>query len=330
MVAHGYLLPTRGVVLSADGPETLTALVESDVVGLARRAETLGFDGVWAGDSVLAKPRLAPLTTLAALATATDAVRLGTAVYLPALRHAVTFAHRAATLDLLAGGRLALGVGVGVRPTERTEHEQLGVDFERRGRRLDETLEVARALWTGEAVAHAGEWYDLSDASIGFGPVGDLPVYAASAAFDPARGFPRPVRERIAHRADGWLPIAIPPATYEAGLERAREAVADAGRDPAALEPAYYQDVVIADTEAEALDEARAFLRAYYPDDELTYLPEEPFSDDRLRERGVFGPPERVREHVDRYADAGVERFVTRFPASDQRGQLRRFADVIG
>ncbi|MFW6384641.1 MAG: LLM class flavin-dependent oxidoreductase, partial [Halodesulfurarchaeum sp.] len=68
MPSYGYLLPTRGVVLSSDDSSTLAAKVESDVVGLARRAEALGFSGVWVGDSVLAKPRLDPLSTLAAVA----------------------------------------------------------------------------------------------------------------------------------------------------------------------------------------------------------------------------------------------------------------------
>lgn len=328
MTAHGYLLPTRGAVFGSDSTATLAAAVESDVVGGARRAEALGFDDVWVGDSVLAKPRLEPFTTLSAVAAATDAVGLGTAVYLPALRNPVHIAHQTATLDQVSGGRLSLGVGVGVRDVERREAEQLGVDFARRGARLDETLDVLSALWEGTPVTHDGDFFSLDEASIGFSPVSTPPVYVASAAFDPKQGFPRPIRERLARRGDGWLPIAISPESYAAGLDAARDAVADAGRDPSALDAAFYHDVVVADTEEAALEQAREFFLSYYPEDEQMYEQED-LTDDQLKRRGAFGPPEAVAEHLDRYRNAGVERFVTRFPARDQRTQLRRFADLL-
>jgi alkanesulfonate monooxygenase SsuD/methylene tetrahydromethanopterin reductase-like flavin-dependent oxidoreductase (luciferase family) len=224
---------------------------------------------------------------------------------------------------------LRLGVGVGVRPTEREEQEALGRDFEQRGRRLDETLDLLDSLWTGEAVTYEGETVSLDDAGIGFGPLSTPEVYVASAAFDPAKGFPRTVRERIGAHADGWLPISMSPESYAAGLDAARDELRESGRNPDSLDPAFYQDVVVADTEEAALAQARDFLTSYYPPEELTYLLEDSFSDEQIRRRGVFGPPEMVREHLDRYAEAGVETFVTRFPATDQREQLRRFRDVL-
>lgn len=110
---------------------------------------------------------------------------------------------------------------------------------------------------------------------------------------------------------------------YDSGLERARDLVDGAGRDPSAFDAAYYQDVVIAETEAAAIEEARDFLERYYPS-------WGPLSDDDIRGRGAFGPPDVVEDHLEQYADAGVERFVTRFTAADQRGQLRQFADIVG
>lgn len=329
MPDHGVLLPTRGVVIGSDGPAELATRVRADVVDLAARAEALGYDSVWVGDSVLAKPRLEPLSTLAAVATRTDAVGLGTAVYLPALRDPVHVAHGTATLDQLSGGRLSLGVGVGVRPAERAEQAQLGVPFERRGAILDESLAAVERLWTGEPVDFDGEFVSLEGATIGFGPVEPPPVYVASAAFDPAEGFPPRIRDRLATRAGGWLPIATSPASYAAGLERAREAVATAGRDPAGLSAAYYQDVVVAETEAAGLERAREFLVQYYGADSPAYRPDGALDDDQIRRRGAFGPPSAVRAHLDRYVDAGVETFVTRFPSLDQRGQLRAYAQLL-
>lgn len=324
MVSHGFVLPTRGVVLSADDSLEQTARVQSEVIGLARRAEALGFDGVWAGDSVLAKPRLEPLSTLAAVGGATESVTLGTGVYLPQLRHPVHVAHQTATVDQVSGGRLALGVGVGVGEGVAAEHDQLDVPYERRGALLDEGLEILEGLWSDDPVSVDGEFFELEDADVGIRPSGrSPPVYVASATFDPRDGFPRRIRDRIAARGDGWLPIGLSPEMYAGGLDRARDIVDDAGRDPAGFDAAYYQDVVIAETEAAAIEQARDFLDRYYPSwGEL--------SDDDIRRRGAFGPPSVVADHLERYVDAGVETFVTRFTATDQREQLQRYADIVG
>lgn len=328
MVDFGYLLPTRGIVSSSDGSAELTARVQSDAVDISRRAESLGFDSLWVGDSVLAKPRLEPLSTLSAVSTATESVDLGTAVYLPNLRHPVHVAHQTATLDRLSGGRFSLAVGVGVRPPEREEMEQLGVEFERRGAMLNEGLSVLRDLWSGEPVSIDGEFYDLSEASIGFQPCRPPSVYVASAAFDPRKGFPRTIRERLAEHADGWMPISMSSETFAAGAENLGELLEDAGRDPGRFDRAYYIDVVIDESEAAAIDQARAFLKRYYGG-QVSYDSDEAFSDEDVRERGVFGPRERVAEYFAEFADAGVEEFVVRFTADSQREQLNRFAPLL-
>ncbi len=104
--AVGYLLPTREIVMAQATPDC------SRIMELAESAETLGFDSIWVGDSILARPRLEPLTTLAAAASRTNQVKLGTAVLLPALRHPVVLANEVANLDLLCNGRLILGLGI--------------------------------------------------------------------------------------------------------------------------------------------------------------------------------------------------------------------------
>lgn len=318
MAEHGYVLPTRGVVLESDSALEQSARTHGSVVELARTAETSGFDAVWAGDSVLAKPRLEPLSLLAGIATVTNAVDLGTAVSLPHLRHPVNVAHQAATVDLLSGGRLSLGVGVGSGGAVATEHDQLGVEFEKRGKVLDETLDIVRELWDGSVDAYNGEFVSLEDADIGLRPPGSLPVYVASATFNPRKGFPEPLHRRIATHGNGWLPIAKSLEMYAEGITRAREIVSEADRDESAFSAAYYQDIVIDESRESALKQAREFLTAYYPEwGEL--------SDEQIERRGAFGPPSVVEEHLQAYAEAGVERFVTRFPTTDQRVQLRRY-----
>ena len=142
----GYLLPTRERVMA--GQPQAAPLLE-----LAERAERLGFNSVWAGDSLLARPRHEPLTLLAAVASRVRRVDLGTAVLLPALRNPVLLAHQVATLDQVTEGRLILGVGIAADvPNIRQEFTAAGVPFEKRVGRLLEGLRLARSLWSGKAV----------------------------------------------------------------------------------------------------------------------------------------------------------------------------------
>jgi alkanesulfonate monooxygenase SsuD/methylene tetrahydromethanopterin reductase-like flavin-dependent oxidoreductase (luciferase family) len=156
----GYLLPTRERVMEGR-PET------APLLELATRAERLGFDSVWVGDSLLARPRHDPLTLLAAVAAQTRKVALGTAVFLPALRNPVVLAHQLATLDQISEGRLVLGAGIASDvPNIRAEFAAAGVSFEGRVGRMMEGLRLARALWTGKPVDWQGRW----PVQGGFGP----------------------------------------------------------------------------------------------------------------------------------------------------------------
>src|SRR5919204_4976370 len=119
-VEFGVLLPTREALMSGR-PET------GPLLALAERAEGAGFDSVWIGDSVTARPRHEPLTLLAAVAARTRRVRLGTGVLLPALRNPVVLAHVVGTLDRIAAGRVILGVGIAaVTPAIRKEFAAAG------------------------------------------------------------------------------------------------------------------------------------------------------------------------------------------------------------
>lgn len=323
MVTHGFLLPTRLSVMASDTPSTLAAKTESDIVSLAGRAESLRFDSVWVGDSVLAKPRHEPLTTLAAIATETESVFLGTAVYLPPLRDPVNVAHLAATVDHLSGGRLCLGVGSGstgnLGSSVKHEYEEMGIPWDDRGDLLDEQLDVITGLWEGE-VEYDGDFLSYDGASIGFEPVRSPPVLVGSTVHE-TKGVLEAVRERVAAHGDGWFPAMASADALAHAREQIDATLETAGRDPDSVETVYYQDVLIADSEEEALDKERAFIEEYYPGMSVT--------DDELRRRGVFGPPEEVADHLAEYEAAGVDRFVTRFPIENQREQLQRYATLF-
>ena len=148
----GYLLPTREQIM--EGRPDAAPLLD-----LAARAEALGYDSVWVGDSVLARPRHDPLTLLAGVAGRVPRVALGTAVLLPALRNPVLLAHQVATLDQVSEGRFILGVGIARDvPNIRAEFAACGVPFEKRVGRMMEGLRLCRALWSGEAVDWDGRW----------------------------------------------------------------------------------------------------------------------------------------------------------------------------
>ncbi|KDN23777.1 LLM class flavin-dependent oxidoreductase, partial [Amycolatopsis rifamycinica] len=171
----GYLLPTRDQ--AARGAHDLERLVRQ-----ARRAEELGLDSVWAGDSPVTRPRADPLLLLAAVAQATERITLGTAVLLPALRHPILLAHQLATLDRLAAGRLIAGLGGGFpTPHTRAQFAAVGVGFERRGERLEETITLLRRLWSGEAVSHEGRHFAFSGVRLAPPPArpGGPPIWLA-------------------------------------------------------------------------------------------------------------------------------------------------------
>src|SRR5215208_5631751 len=151
-VRIGYLLPTRERVMEGR-PEA------APLLALAERAEGLGYDSIWVGDSILARPRHEPLTLLSAVAARTRRVELGTAVLLPVLRNPVVLAHGVATLDQISEGRVILGVGIASDvPNIRAEFVAAGVPFEKRVGRMLEGLNLCRALWSGKPVDWDGRW----------------------------------------------------------------------------------------------------------------------------------------------------------------------------
>ena len=145
----GILLPTRGVLVYAgsNGPRV------EQVWQMAETAERAGYDSVWVGDSITSKPRMEPLTAMAAVAARTSRVKIGTAVLLNALRHPVHLAHAAATIDNISGGRTILGLGAGRGNNQMfvAEHAAVGVPITERASRMEESIRAMRALWSGES-----------------------------------------------------------------------------------------------------------------------------------------------------------------------------------
>ncbi|HEX9558767.1 MAG TPA: LLM class flavin-dependent oxidoreductase [Reyranella sp.] len=297
----GYLLPTRERVMEGH-PETASLLA------LAERAEGLGFDSVWVGDSLLARPRHDPLTLLAAVAARTRKVELGTAVLLPALRNPVVLAQQVSTLDRISEGRLILGVGIAPDvPNVRAEFEAAGVPFDKRVGRLVEGLALARALWTGKPVdwprAAEGRWKVKSGV---LGPTpqrpGGPPIWIAGAV--------AASRERAGKLFDGWFPNTPLATEYAAQWAEVQAAARAAGRDPAALTAAMYLTLAIDDDAGRADARLNAYLERYYGVDPL---------ETRKQQKSFAGPAAGAAAWIKSYADAGAGHLVLRFAGDHDR-----------
>lgn len=285
---------------------------------MARRADQAGYDAVWVGDSIVAKPRLDALTTLAYLAGITARVRLGTAVLLPALRHPVVLAQQLANIDQISQGRLVLGLGVGWSlPSAEREWAACGANHKARVRRLEEHIAIWRKLWTGDPVTHHGEDLDLVDHTIGplpWRPEGPPVLITAG-----NRGELLPAQfERFGRLGDGIITTYVNFEEIPVIRERALEALARHGRPRAAFHLCVYTTVRLDDDVATAQRVTTEFLATYYGGG--------------VHERGAMGlgPAPVVIETIARYAAAGVTDLCIRFIGNDQLAQLDRFTtDVL-
>lgn len=198
--------------------ERLDAYADPRAGGMEGAVQPTDSDGHW----------LEPLTVLSVLAGITTTVRLSTGILLAALRPAAVLAKQAATLDVLSGGRLDLGTGVG---WQREEYEACGLDFHRRGELLDTTLDRCRRLWTEDVVDHDADGLRFDRIHAQPKPVqaGGVPIWVSGRATE------RTAR-RLTRFGMGWIPWGDDIADPRPGIDRMRRALAAADRDPATLQ----------------------------------------------------------------------------------------------
>ena len=200
------------------------------IKAFAQLAESLGYTHLRVPDQVL-RPGSGhlhePMMLMAYLAAVTSSIELVPSVIVLPSRQTALFAKQAAELDVLASGRLRIGIGVG---GSREEYAVMGEDFATRGARCDEQLELLTALWTRETVEFEGRWHNVPGA--GLNP---LPVQRPIPIWIGARPVPgAPVIERIGRWASGWFVLCSPEEFP--GVEAAVAAAAErSGRDPATI-----------------------------------------------------------------------------------------------
>lgn len=235
-----------GICCSGVGPASEPAFVKAS----AQAAEQAGFSTIWIGEHVVlferypeskypyvgdygtdvpvpdpTTPIIDPIIASTWIAAVTSRIQVGSGILILPQRNPVVLAKELATLDVLSGGRLVLGAGVGWC---KEEYDAVGIPWEGRGRRMDENLAALRSLWRDAASSFHGN----------------------AASFDRAYCFPKPVRgdipiliggesdlalERVARHGDGWIAFKLSPEEAPARVERLRCLMREEGRDPDTL-----------------------------------------------------------------------------------------------
>src|ERR1700751_473464 len=198
------------------------------LIAYAVKAEALGFDSIWVWDHIFLGvdppfPVLDALTTLAGVAARTSAIKLGTGVLVLPLRNPVMLSKELSSLDLIAGGRLLLGMAAG---WYKREFDAVGVPFRERGRIMDRNLEILRRLWTEEQVNGEYPPHVLRGSNMSPKPA-RLPVILIGGYVD-----------RVLRRAalnGGWLTYFYPPSGFAKSWAKVRGFAEGAGQAPDAL-----------------------------------------------------------------------------------------------
>jgi alkanesulfonate monooxygenase SsuD/methylene tetrahydromethanopterin reductase-like flavin-dependent oxidoreductase (luciferase family) len=276
-------------------------------------AADLGFAAISTNDHlVFSVPWLDGPTALAAVLAHTGGMDLATTVALPVVRGPVPLAKTLAAIDRLSDGRLTVALGPG---SSAADYDAVGLDFEERWARLDESVGVLRSLWRAGGAPFAGRFYSTADLHLEPHPVRDegIPIWLGSWGSDAGL-------RRTARLADGWLASAYntTPELFAAARAKLHDLLAAAGRDadgfPNALATMWFY-VTDDDAEAERVMQERVIPTIHRPVDVL-------------RDRVPVGPPGLLAAKLSAFARAGVQR-VYLWPVADEAHQLEVFWERV-
>ena len=259
------------------------------ITTLAKKAEEIGLHSLWVIDRI-AYDNLEPLTLLAAAASVTTKIRLGTSVLLVGTRHPTLLAKTVATLDFISGGRFTLGVGFGSRESDFTAVE---IPYEHRGSRAEEAIKLMKRLWTEDNVTHKGKFFNLENVTIGPRPIQrpHPPIWTGGGA--------EVALKCAARLADGYIcgSSAIP--DFPSVWEKIVGFAVAAGRKPEAIEKAGLTYMSIDENKAKAVEDCAAYLTRYYGkvrmDVEKTF---------------VVGAPEACAERIRSFFSKGLDTLI--------------------
>ena len=321
-VKFGITLPNRGPVVGLFTPQ--------EVVQIAVAADEMypAIDSVWVGDSILAKPRFECNTMLAVVADRTQNVKLGPACFASfPLRPPVVTALEWASIDLLSNGRTIWPVCLGGNPKSGgsflTEYQAFGIDPAARIGRLEEGIEILKLLWTEDDVSFQGKHFSFENVTLEPKPACKPrpPIWlVATPTRDKEPKLVKRMMQRVARHADGWMTTRISPEDFAFGLEQLHDLAHQEGKDPEAIEPCLYYNVLVNSDREAAYTEAKQFLDSYYMTD---------FSREEIELWVALGSAQQCAETINRFIEAGARTLTIRFPSKQQEEQLNIFVEEI-
>jgi len=218
-------------------PQTESGTDPGAIKAYSQAVESLGFDHILAFDHVIganaeSRPGWSgayrhtdsfyePLVLFGHIAATTEKIELVTGIIILPQRQTVLAAKQAATVSLLSGGRLRMGIGIGWNPVE---YEALDQDFSTRGKRSEEQIDLLRSLWQNELITYEGKSHKVTDAGINpLPPGGSIPIWFGGTADI--------VLKRVARLGDGWMPVGKPDESRQLMIEKLTGYLREEGRD---------------------------------------------------------------------------------------------------
>jgi probable F420-dependent oxidoreductase len=347
-ILFGVRLPCAGVLASPGA-----------MLRVAQEAEELGYDSVWVHDYLIWNKTLdrvhlscgsreavdaagddypplffESLTNLAFLAGATKRIRLGTAVLVLPYRQALLTAKQVACIDVLSAGRLELGIAQGTpKSTLNEDFEVLGISRSEKIRRMRETFEAMRRIWTEEAPSFEGNFVRFPAATIYPKPA-QKPYPRIWIGGSTDRSL-----DMVADYATGWITSAIPPERLPPAIERLNSRLRERGRQPSEMTVATEIEVSVAGTTDEAKAQAALTLKTLYEHYSAvpahTELQTSQADADLLEQAwatSLVGSPADIRSEVERYVESGCTAFELKFiyhNIDHMIAQMRQFAQGV-
>jgi alkanesulfonate monooxygenase SsuD/methylene tetrahydromethanopterin reductase-like flavin-dependent oxidoreductase (luciferase family) len=315
-VKWGISLPNRGALFGlTDVDELIQTAVMAEQSGV--------FESVWFGDSLIHKPRLEAITMLAAVATHTKKVRVGTICMASfPVRHPVLLAIQWASLDQISQGRSLLGVCIG--GGHEGELRAFGIKKAERVGRMKEGIELLRKIWGDGEFTHRGKYYTLENYNILPKPVQQpLPIWIAVSPERDQVGdkVVDQAMRRVGLLADGYITMGVTAEELGKRLRVIEQTASEIGKDLSNFEVAIHGMVNISDDKQTAYAQSKDYFNHYYGPG---YPPES-----LIEVWLAHGPPKDCAKLIQEWIDMGITTPVLRFTSKDQPGQVKRFIDEV-
>ncbi|QBD80798.1 LLM class flavin-dependent oxidoreductase [Ktedonosporobacter rubrisoli] len=318
-VQFGLTLPNRGVIIGATTIEEMLALGE--------KAEAAGWDSVWVGDSIFAKPRLDSLVLLGGLAARTKRVKLGPACFASTpLRNALLLAYQWHSLDFMSGGRTIFVACQGAPAAGggkfSEEFEAFHVEPSSRMRRMEEAIDILRLTSIHENVSYQGEYNQFKDITVLPRPVQQpLPIWVTANPREDKPKWAESALRRVAKYGDGWMTTRNTIESFSTNLALIRRYAQEDGHELSPdFEACLYYNINVNEDREAALAESKRFLDTYYTAD---------YSREFLENWVACGSPQECIAKLRAFIDAGATTITLRLTSYDQDRQFERVTNEV-